>query len=65
MTAKARDLRVDLAQAHAVALSPHPLDDEPDTAPVVEPGVERGGEESAKSIAHKGGPLLDHLGGAQ
>src|SRR5258705_361020 len=33
--------RVALAQTDAVALPPHPFDDEPDAAPVVEPRVQR------------------------
>jgi hypothetical protein len=65
--------RIDLAQAHAVTLPPHPLDDQPDPTPVVEPRVQRaerrrlrweldeaegGGEEGAA------GPWIA-IGGAQ
>jgi hypothetical protein len=53
-----RPTRVDLAQADAVALAPHPVDDQPDTAPVVEPGVERakrGGLRREAQEAERGG----------
>ena len=38
---EARDPRVDLAEADAVALAPHPVNDEPDARPRVEPAVHK------------------------
>jgi hypothetical protein len=77
---EAGDPRVDLAQAHAVALPPHPVDDESEAAPGVEPRVERaecgrlrweleeaegGGEEGAAAVGREGHDLLDDSLGAQ